>query len=219
MKNLLEKLKAVPGWVKAHPGQTAAMVALLLALVVLAVLILPKVISWVAVGLLALWLFYEPTPPVPVDHGHEPFYAMLWNILRRNADIFGVIPPETPKLLAPFWPDLLDKSGVEVIRAEVEKCTESRLTPEQFQRRLQKAVVHELRSGRVVGIPFTSLDNEHPIYFILDVEETDTAYIIDGVYLNTAEKITAVTNILKKRQQLHHEYLNPPNGVPEDDEF
>lgn len=222
------KMKANLSWVKEHPTETAVAIGAPCAVIIALVVTFPGFLS--GVGALLLlgtlgWALHDPTPARSAqstvsDHGYLQCYKLLDRILRKYEDVWHVVPQADPARMAPCWPPLIQKGNVEVIRAEIDKRSGCDTLPaEDFARELRRAIEFELAGGYGEGIPFASPDNQVPIFFPLDVDETPRAYILDIAYLGTRSQYDKVSQIMQSRQQQRHALRHPIQVDFQDEDF
>lgn len=208
---MLKKFDEVLGWVKAHPGQSAAIAAVLVAVVSLAALVLPKALGWVAVGLLALWVFYEPPRPAvqpPPYIAEDLLVDMLFEVftVKNLAALFGIIAPETPSMMDC---GVHVKGCLEVINALVEQAPNTTPNCPKFKRLLQQRLDAACAERRLP-----------PLYAVVEVQDTAAGGIlIQAAYLDGEERQRQYAAYMAQKEQEHRTRLTARVETPDDEEF
>lgn len=206
-----KKLEEVLGWVKAHPGHSVAIAAVLVAVVWLAVLVLPTALRWAAIGAFVVWVFYGPPRPAvqpPPYIAEDLLVDMLYEVftIKNQAALFGIIAPETPTMMDC---GLHYKGYLEVINALVEQAPNATPNCPQFKRLLQQRLDAACAER---GLP--------PLFAVVEVQDTAAGGIlIQAAYLDGDERQRQYAAYLAQKEQEQRTRLTAKVEAPDDDEF
>ncbi|BDF72703.1 hypothetical protein CE91St41_36860 [Oscillospiraceae bacterium] len=208
---MCKKLKEALELVKAHPGQSVAIAAMLVAVAALMALVLPKVLGWVAVGLLVLWVFYEPHRPTvqpPPYIAEDLLMDLLFQVftIQNHAALFGIIAPETASMMDC---GLHNKGPLEVIYALVELAPNTMPNCPKFKRLLQQRLDAACAERRLP-----------PLFAVVEVQDTAAGGILIQVaYLDGDERQRQYKAYLGQKEQEQRTRLTVRVEAPDDDEF
>jgi hypothetical protein len=172
----------------------------------------------IALGVgIVLWSIYptrskQPiTPPVvPM----ESVYRELFKVLSEIHDRISAVRPIDLHDIAMMPPVVTRSNGIEVIKAKISKASRGDFDEEKLKivrKIIQARIDDHLRSGRVENIPFASLDNQVPIFWIDCVYDDLATLYIDVIVINTDDKLRYVIN-----SQFAEAAPQPPEPTDED---
>ncbi len=185
------------------------------------VIVLLATIKYWGIPVLAItflgYLAYDQrpkAPPAPVFNLVESAYQELFKVISQIHNRIGTVRP-LDVLDIVKTPSLAIRNGMEIVKVKVSKTKRGHWEPNDLQmikKILQTRINEQLRAGNVENIPFASLDNQIPIFWIDRIVDDAATLYIDLIIVDNNDKLRFVINS-------QFEEAAPPPPEPTDEDF
>jgi hypothetical protein len=159
----------------------------------------------------------SPTRQQPITPPVVPMESVFREIFRVLSEIHDRINAVRPLDLRDIivTPPVAMRNGVEIVKAKIAKSKRGQTDPDDlrlYAKIIQARIDEHLRSGRVENIPFVSLDNQVPIFWIDRVYDDAATLYIDIIVVDNDDKLRYVINS-------QFAEAAPPPPEPTDEDF
>jgi hypothetical protein len=147
-----------------------------------------------------IWGIWPNKSQQPVTQSIVPVYQVVYQeLFAVLCDVHGRIGATRPLDVSDItmMPPMAIRNGIEIVKAKIAKHRRGNFELDDLRlsaKVIQARIDDRLRSGVVENIPFVSLDNQTPIFWVDSVHDDVAHLYIDLIVVDTSEKLRFVGN-------------------------